>query len=256
MSKTTTADYSAFDFNDSSENSNNSRSTFLSRSGIAAAALGTPSVAAPAVTVSGVGGCGNNCNDDGNSAQVGVYHHNGSINGGGSSSQAPSEIGGDTTNNTTNITGVNTNTNNNIGGAVGNAVNADGMILGGTGGPGILSGALNNNCNDIIRSASASLSNNSTTTTIGGGSGIGGGISGCGGNGSAAGGSIGSGVGGGANSTSRKYRHQNYSKNIYIGTKNAEKWEFTRSRLQFKNDVEFVAYLLNLADIDIEKNEQ
>lgn len=46
----------------------------------------------------------------------------------------------------------------------------------------------------------------------------------------------------------KKYRHQNYSKNIYIGTKNAEKWEFTRTKLAFKNDVEFVSYLLTLAD--------
>lgn len=46
----------------------------------------------------------------------------------------------------------------------------------------------------------------------------------------------------------KKFRHQNYNKNIYIGTKNAEKWEMTRARLAFKNDVEFVAYLLKLAD--------
>lgn len=46
----------------------------------------------------------------------------------------------------------------------------------------------------------------------------------------------------------KKFRHQNYNKNIYIGTKNAEKWELTRARLAFKNDVEFVAYLLKLAD--------
>lgn len=49
----------------------------------------------------------------------------------------------------------------------------------------------------------------------------------------------------------RKYRHQNYSKNIYIGTKNAEKWESVRSVLSFKNDVEFVSYLLKLAEIDL-----
>lgn len=47
---------------------------------------------------------------------------------------------------------------------------------------------------------------------------------------------------------SKKFRHQNYNKNIYIGTKNAEKWEKTRTRLSFKNDVEFVSYLLKLAD--------
>lgn len=48
----------------------------------------------------------------------------------------------------------------------------------------------------------------------------------------------------------KKYRHQNYSKNIYIGTKNAEKWELTRTKLSFKNDVEFVTYLLTLAEND------
>lgn len=53
---------------------------------------------------------------------------------------------------------------------------------------------------------------------------------------------------------SKKYRHQNYSKNIYIGTKNAEKWEKVRSVLAFKNDVEFVSYLLRLAEIDLLDN--
>ena len=52
----------------------------------------------------------------------------------------------------------------------------------------------------------------------------------------------------------KKYRHQNYSKNIYIGTKNAEKWELTRTKLSFKNDVEFVSYLLALADTDFLNN--
>lgn len=56
------------------------------------------------------------------------------------------------------------------------------------------------------------------------------------------------GGGAGGNALGKKYRHQNYSKNIYIGTKNAEKWEFTRTKLAFKNDVEFVSYLLTLAD--------
>lgn len=54
----------------------------------------------------------------------------------------------------------------------------------------------------------------------------------------------------------KKYRHQNYSKNIYIGTKNAEKWELTRTKLSFKNDVEFVTYLLALAENDFENNER
>lgn len=45
-----------------------------------------------------------------------------------------------------------------------------------------------------------------------------------------------------------RHQHQIFSKNIYIGTKNAEKWEKTRTRLAFKNDVEFVTYLLSLSD--------
>lgn len=53
----------------------------------------------------------------------------------------------------------------------------------------------------------------------------------------------------------KKYRHQNYSKNIYIGTKNAEKWELTRTKLSFKNDVEFVTYLLALAENDFINND-
>lgn len=57
-----------------------------------------------------------------------------------------------------------------------------------------------------------------------------------------------------AASNCKKYRHQNYSKNIYIGTKNAEKWEKVRSVLSFKNDVEFVSYLLRLAEIDLADN--
>lgn len=54
----------------------------------------------------------------------------------------------------------------------------------------------------------------------------------------------------------KKYRqnHQNFSKNIYIGTKNAEKWEKMRTVLSFKNDVEFVSYLLQLAEIDLADN--
>lgn len=54
----------------------------------------------------------------------------------------------------------------------------------------------------------------------------------------------------------KKYRHQNYSKNIYIGTKNAEKWELTRTKLSFKNDVEFVSYLLTLAENDFLNNDR
>lgn len=111
----------------------------------------------------------------------------------------------------------------------------------------------NSNCNEIVRcSSSASLSNNSQQTNHAGLSGNGGGGGGGGGSGSLCG------VPASASSYAlsnerKKYRHQNYSKNIYIGTKNAEKWEHMRTRLQFKNDVEFVAYLLNLADNDTER---
>ncbi|KAL9879433.1 uncharacterized protein ACN2A1_011399 isoform 1-T1 [Glossina fuscipes fuscipes] len=112
----------------------------------------------------------------------------------------------------------------------------------------------NSNCNEIVRcSSSASLSNNSQQTNHAG-------LSGNGGGGGGGGGGSGSLCGVPASASSyalsnerKKYRHQNYSKNIYIGTKNAEKWEHMRTRLQFKNDVEFVAYLLNLADNDTER---
>uniref|UniRef100_A0A182PBI7 Uncharacterized protein n=1 Tax=Anopheles epiroticus TaxID=199890 RepID=A0A182PBI7_9DIPT len=53
---------------------------------------------------------------------------------------------------------------------------------------------------------------------------------------------------GGPESRARKYRHQQFSKNIYIGTKNAEKWDTLRNVLLFKNDVEFVSFLLKLAE--------
>jgi hypothetical protein len=46
----------------------------------------------------------------------------------------------------------------------------------------------------------------------------------------------------------RRLRHQNFSKNIYIGTKNAERWDLVRSGLKFKNDVEFVSFLLRMAE--------
>lgn len=55
-----------------------------------------------------------------------------------------------------------------------------------------------------------------------------------------------------SSSLTKKYRHQNYSKNIYIGTRNAERWELTRVKLAFKNDVEFVSHLLILAEKDFE----
>lgn len=49
-------------------------------------------------------------------------------------------------------------------------------------------------------------------------------------------------------SANKKFRHQNFSKNIYIGTKNAERWDNLRNLLQFKNDVEFVSFLLTTAE--------
>lgn len=51
-----------------------------------------------------------------------------------------------------------------------------------------------------------------------------------------------------ASSSSKKFRHQNFSKNIYIGTKNAERWDDLRNTFQFKNDVEFVSFLLTTAE--------
>jgi hypothetical protein len=52
----------------------------------------------------------------------------------------------------------------------------------------------------------------------------------------------------GGGSPNKKFRHQNFSKNIYIGTKNAERWDNLRNLFQFKNDVEFVSFLLNTAE--------
>lgn len=57
------------------------------------------------------------------------------------------------------------------------------------------------------------------------------------------------------NNLTRKTRHQSFSKSIYIGTKNAEKWDSLRSTLSFKNDVEFVSYLLSLAEKEKEKEQ-
>jgi hypothetical protein len=55
-------------------------------------------------------------------------------------------------------------------------------------------------------------------------------------------------------SSSRKFRHQNFSKNIYIGTKNAERWDNLRNLFQFKNDVEFVSFLLTTAENEAHHN--
>lgn len=56
-------------------------------------------------------------------------------------------------------------------------------------------------------------------------------------------------------SSSRKFRHQNFSKNIYIGTKNAERWDNLRNLFQFKNDVEFVSFLLTVAENEARRKE-
>lgn len=55
-------------------------------------------------------------------------------------------------------------------------------------------------------------------------------------------------------SATKKFRHQNFSKNIYIGTKNAERWDNLRNNLQFKNDVEFVSFLLTTAENEARSN--
>jgi len=57
-----------------------------------------------------------------------------------------------------------------------------------------------------------------------------------------------SGSGGGSGQHNKKFRHQHFSKNIYIGTKNAERWDNLRNLFQFKNDVEFVSFLLSTAE--------
>lgn len=46
----------------------------------------------------------------------------------------------------------------------------------------------------------------------------------------------------------KKLKHENFNKSIYIGTKNAEKWDKLKNRLKYKNDVEFVSFLLNLVE--------
>lgn len=59
---------------------------------------------------------------------------------------------------------------------------------------------------------------------------------------------------GGSNSANKKFRHQNFSKNVYIGTRNAERWDNLRNLFQFKNDVEFVSFLLNTAEKEARLN--
>ncbi len=60
---------------------------------------------------------------------------------------------------------------------------------------------------------------------------------------------------GGSNSgLNKKFRHQNFSKNVYIGTRNAERWDNLRNLFQFKNDVEFVSFLLSTAEKEARSN--
>lgn len=60
---------------------------------------------------------------------------------------------------------------------------------------------------------------------------------------------------GGSNSgANKKFRHQNFSKNVYIGTRNAERWDNLRNLFQFKNDVEFVSFLLSTAEKEARSN--
>ena len=37
-------------------------------------------------------------------------------------------------------------------------------------------------------------------------------------------------------------------KNIYIGASNARRWIILKKKLEYRSDVDFVAYLLNLAE--------
>ncbi|XP_055844597.1 uncharacterized protein LOC129910994 isoform X2 [Episyrphus balteatus] len=233
MSKSN-ADFSAFDFNDSSENSLNSRSIFLNRGGLGSVTNsgagegggsinGGCSSSQATSEIGGNGGCGGDDGDDGDGDGDGDTNINGNNEGSNALDAVSAAIGSTSNGAGTSAAGTGTN-------------NGGGNSVGGGGGGASCSDVLVNNFNDV-RSGSASLSNNSAATT----GGLGGG-----------GGSAGDGSGNGSNS--KKYRHQNYSKNIYIGTKNAEKWELTRTRLAFKNDVEFVAYLLNLAENDTERS--
>ncbi|XP_037932057.1 probable cyclin-dependent serine/threonine-protein kinase DDB_G0292550 [Teleopsis dalmanni] len=273
MSKSN-ADFSAFDFNDSSDNSDiQTRGPYLSRASLSNNSLVNNNTNNSASSSSSNNG---NSNDSQNLNNVGgtndehgiaggsqidtdIREHDGDING-NNSNDGNSTIGNGTHTNANNTDGLlmgamgpHGGTINTAAGTVSNAMESNNSNCAVAG---LLDGALggsSNNCNnELVRSSSASLSNNSTSTNHGGGTG--GGLGGGGGGGSSLC-SVGGGSVAGSTSASerKKYRHQNYSKNIYIGTKNAEKWEHTRSRLQFKNDVEFVAYLLNLADKDTER---
>lgn len=116
---------------------------------------------------------------------------------------------------------------------------------------------------NLLRQATAAFNQNSSSSTsslvVGGNSGGGGGGVGTanGGPGLINNSSQNSNASGGSSSggcPSRKFRHQNFSKNIYIGTKNAERWDNLRNIFQFKNDVEFVSFLLNTAEREARSN--
>lgn len=66
------------------------------------------------------------------------------------------------------------------------------------------------------------------------------------------------GGGGGGQTTPKKFNHENFSKSIYIGTKNAERWDMLRTQMKYKNDVEFVTFLLNLVEkyVTLDENQK
>lgn len=102
---------------------------------------------------------------------------------------------------------------------------------------------------NLLRQATAAFNQNSSSSTTSSlANGTAGLINNSNQNSNASGGSSGHG------SPTKKFRHQNFSKNIYIGTKNAERWDNLRNIFQFKNDVEFVTFLLNTAECEARSN--
>lgn len=100
---------------------------------------------------------------------------------------------------------------------------------------------------NLLRQATAAFNQNSSSSTsshIANGTGL---INNSNQNSNGSGGSS-------SGSPTKKFRHQNFSKNIYIGTKNAERWDNLRNIFQFKNDVEFVTFLLNTAENEARSN--
>lgn len=100
---------------------------------------------------------------------------------------------------------------------------------------------------NLLRQATAAFNQNSSSSTsslVANGTGL---INNSNQNSNGSGGSS-------SGSPTKKFRHQNFSKNIYIGTKNAERWDNLRNIFQFKNDVEFVTFLLNTAENEARSN--